>query len=143
MYPKNEYRLPLSGDVAKRGVEGPPREEEIARVVELFYGRIAGDALLGPIFGARVGDWDRHLATMRDFWSSAIFRTGRYRGRPLEVHRRLGGLGREHFERWLALWEEAVNEVVSDGMAAEMIEMGHRMAESMLMRLEMDRAPGG
>ncbi len=37
-------------------------EAMIRDVVHAFYGRIREDALLGPIFGRAIADWDRHLA---------------------------------------------------------------------------------
>jgi hemoglobin len=46
-------------------------EALVAKLVETFYGRIRQDAVLGPIFEARLqGRWDTHLAAMVDFWSS-------------------------------------------------------------------------
>src|SRR5690606_12563079 len=51
-------------------------EEEVARLVHAFYARVRQDAALGPIFDAKVDDWDQHLAKLVDFWSSILRRTG-------------------------------------------------------------------
>ena len=32
----------------------------------------APDAVLGPIFEAKIHDWEEHLAKLTDFWSSIV-----------------------------------------------------------------------
>jgi hypothetical protein len=56
-------------------------------VVVEFYERARRDTQLGPVFEARVDDWEAHLSRMTNFWSAALLRTGRYSGRPVEHHR--------------------------------------------------------
>jgi hemoglobin len=51
-----------------------------------FYSRIRIDPVLGPIFAARIKEWDPHLSRMSAFWSSVVPMTGRYHGRPLQKH---------------------------------------------------------
>jgi len=106
-------------------------EETIARIVDRFYGRIRTDERLGPLFASRITDWDRHLGIMRDFWSAALSRTGRYAGRPVERHRMIDGLTAEDFERWLGLFRTAVREHTTADEAAAFIEIAERMAEAM------------
>jgi hemoglobin len=118
----------------------PDREGEIARLVERFYEVARCDPVLGPIFERHVADWERHLATMRDFWSAAVYRTGRYSGRPLDVHRRVGEIRGEHFPRWLALWERTVDEVVRSEARVPLKAFAARMASAMSTR--MGPAPG-
>lgn len=129
--PRPSHELPLAG----RPVDAEPalqqREAEIARLVERFYALGREDPVLGPVFESRVSDWAKHLEAMRDFWSSAIYRTGRYHGRPLEVHRRITEISPEHFARWLQLWELAVHETVRSEARTPLIAMAHRMAETM------------
>lgn len=129
--PRSSHELPLAG----RPVDADPalqqREAEIARLVERFYALGREDPVLGPVFESRVSDWPTHLQAMRGFWSSAIYRTGRYHGRPLEVHRRISEIRPEHFARWLQLWELAVRETVCSEACTPLIAMAHRMAETM------------
>ena len=61
-------------------------EEEIAALVNGFYGRVREDPLLSPVFAEHVKDWDAHLPKMVDFWSSALRKTARYRGTPMPKH---------------------------------------------------------
>jgi len=110
-------------------------EAEIGRLVDLFYDRTRADPLLGPVFERHVADWDAHLGTMRDFWTSAVYRTGRYSGRPFEAHRPLSELTPEHFARWLELWEGAVRDVVRSPAAAPLLSLARRMALNISARM--------
>ncbi|MFI4896774.1 MAG: group III truncated hemoglobin [Phycisphaerales bacterium JB059] len=125
--------LPISSRDPEKAA--PDREGEIARLVERFYEVARLDPDLGPIFERHVADWDRHLATMRDFWSAAVYRTGRYSGRPLEVHRRVGEIREEHFPRWLRLWERTVDEVVRSEARGPLKVFAARMASAMSTRM--------
>jgi len=105
-------------------------EAMIERLVDTFYGRVREDALLGPIFAAKVADWAPHLATMRDFWSGVALMTGRYKGKPMPKHFPLG-LEADHFGRWLALFEQTAREVCPSAAAAFFIDRARRIAESL------------
>ena len=83
-------------------------EDDIGRLVDYFYAKIRTDAELGSIFGRAIpGDWGPHLATMRNFWSSVMLTSGRYKGNPVAVHGQVAGIEMKLFERWLALFDEA------------------------------------
>ena len=109
-------------------------EAEIRRLVHAFYGRVRGDALIGPIFEARVADWDRHLANLCDFWSSVVLRTARYGGRPLRPHLMLALEG-EHFDRWLDLFETTARDLLDPPAAALFVDRARRIADSFEMAI--------
>jgi hemoglobin len=83
---------------------------DVKTLVDTFYAKVNRDELLAPIFNdtAQV-DWAKHLPTMYSFWESMLFRTGDYQGVPFPKHAVLP-LQQVHFERWLTLFDEAVNE---------------------------------
>ena len=88
--------------------------EQIAELVRRFYREVAQDELLGPVFhdAARV-DWAEHLPELTAFWCRALLGTPGYAGNPLAAHRRVDRLAPftpELFERWLELFEDAVDE---------------------------------
>lgn len=112
-----------------------PTESEIRQLVDSFYASIQTDAQLGPIFARHVKDWSLHLPKMYDFWSTVILRTGRYAGRPIEVHERIPELTRAHFDRWLTLWSQAVERAIPPAARLGFIEAAQRMALSMSSRL--------
>ena len=111
-------------------------DEDVLRdLVHSFYAKVRGDAVLGPIFAARISDWDPHLERMVAFWSSVALMTGRYHGRPVPAHTPLPIHG-AHFERWLGLFRETAREVCSPAGAAHVIERAERIARSLHMAVE-------
>ena len=113
-------------------------EAMIERLVHTFYGRVRQDDLIGPIFNARVADWNEHLAKLCAFWSSVVLRTGRYDGRPLRPHLMLPLEGR-HFDRWLDLFERTAGEVLPASAALVFIERARRIADSFEMSIGTQR----
>lgn len=103
--------LPLTERAGGQPADDCVTEAEIRTLVDSFYDTLRRDDLLGPIFAHHVKDWSLHLPTMYAFWSTVIRRTGRYAGRPFEIHQALPNLTPAHFERWLTLWEVTVAQV--------------------------------
>lgn len=103
----------------------------IERVVHAFYARIRTHDVLGPIFGERIADWDPHLERMCAFWTSVMHvGTGRYQGQPMQKHQTLP-VDARHFDDWLALFAETVNDVCP-GRAAELfVDRARRIARSL------------
>lgn len=111
---------------------GLPSEAQISDLVHRFYDRIRGDDLLGPIFGRVIGtDWDRHLALMCDFWSSVMLSSGRYKGRPIPAHLKIGGVEPRHFTHWLALFRTTAHDLFQPRLAEAFIQRAERIAESL------------
>lgn len=107
-------------------------EEMIATLVHRFYDRIRQDALLAPVFEARIKDWSWHLERMCRFWSSVALMTGVYSGRPMPAHAPLP-VDARHFDRWLELFEATAREVCPPAAADHFLERAHRIAESLEM----------
>src|SRR5262245_5029235 len=98
-------------------------------LVERFYTAVQADALIGPVFAAKVEDWEHHYATLTNFWSSMMLGSGRYQGRPLPLHMALP-LEDVMFERWLELFRAAAMELFEEGPAAQLIARAERIAAS-------------
>jgi hemoglobin len=78
-----ERRERITAEIVKRtGID----EHMIERLVRRFYEKVRGDALLGPVFAARIRDWEPHLQRMCAFWSSVALMSGRYHGNPMTKH---------------------------------------------------------
>jgi hemoglobin len=105
-------------------------EAMIQQLVHAFYDRIRADALLAPIFAARISDWTPHLERMCEFWSSVALLTGRYHGRPMQKHWPLD-IDARHFDRWLALFEDTARSLCPPAAAEHFIERARRIAESL------------
>ena len=104
-------------------------EAEISNLVDTFYAKVRIDPDIGPIFNAIVGDWPHHLATLKDFWSTVLLTTGRYKGDPMMTHLQLP-LDADHFDRWLALFAETATEVLSLDHATLVIAKSKRIAQN-------------
>jgi hemoglobin len=117
-------------------------EADVTLLVHSFYDKVREDAMLGPIFEAHVKNWDRHLATMVDFWSSALRGTARYRGAPLLKHVALADLRIELFHRWLGLFRETTQSLDNPDLQARADELAHRIAGSLWYGYQSRHAPG-
>ncbi|RVU35019.1 group III truncated hemoglobin [Hwanghaeella grinnelliae] len=115
-------------------------EAVIESLVRDFYGKIQQDETLSPIFGARIEDWEPHLRTMMDFWSSVTLMTGRYKGQPMQKHRLMTDVEPAHFDRWLALFRESARAVAAPEAAEVFITCAERIAGS--FKLGMFGVPG-
>lgn len=123
----SERRQAFASDVSARtGID----EAMIERLVHAFYDRIRADEVLGPIFAARISDWDPHLQRMCAFWSSVALMSGRYHGRPMPAHASLPVDGR-HFDRWLALFEMTARDVCPPPAADLFIGKAKLIAQSL------------
>lgn len=118
-------------------------DEDVLRcLVHGFYECVREDAVLGPIFAARISDWPPHLDRMVAFWSSVALMTGRYHGRPVPAHTPLP-IDAAHFDRWLGLFRDTAHDVCTPAGAAHVIERAERIARSLRMAvLAAQTAPG-
>ena len=111
-------------------------EDGIRRLVDAFYAKVRADLDLAPIFERAIpGDWGPHLATMRNFWSSLMLTSGRYKGSPLAVHQRIEGMAPYLFDRWLELFNETCGELFDVSVADEFRNKAARIAESFRLAL--------
>jgi len=84
--------------------------QDIEVLVHQFYGKVRADALLAPVFNAVItGSWDAHLQKMCDFWGTLLLYTRKYSSDPMPRHIALP-VEPAHFERWLLLFNETVDE---------------------------------
>ena len=90
----------------------PITEQEIALLIVRFYAKVRVDPEIGSIVNDAVQNWEAHLALLKDFWSTVLLATGRYKGNPLLAHFRLP-IEERYFARWLTLFSETANEVMT------------------------------
>ena len=102
-------------------------EEEISTLVDRFYAKVQLDPEIGPIFNETIEDWPTHLALLKNFWSTVMLTTGRYKGDPMMTHLQLP-LEPSHFNRWLALFAETARQVLRADHAVAIIAKSERIA---------------
>lgn len=108
--------------------------EDIVLFVDGFYSKVNQDELIGPIFDAVITDWNPHLAKMYDFWNAVLFGVAGFKGNPFARHAPLP-LQKNHFERWLLLFEQTIGEHFSGELADETKKKAGMMAEMFLSKL--------
>lgn len=111
-------------------------EAGLARLVDAFYARVRSDERLGPIFNDAVHDWPEHLEKLKDFWSSVMLASGRYKGQPVPAHlKHKGRITAELFQHWLTLWGQTTEELMPPPSAAALQSKAARIAESLQLAL--------
>ncbi|WGS23074.1 MULTISPECIES: group III truncated hemoglobin [unclassified Bradyrhizobium] len=114
--------------VARTGIT----EAVIEQLVQAFYAKVRKDPMIGPVFEARITNWEPHLAQMCAFWSSVALMTGRYHGTPMVKHMPLP-IDAAHFDRWLELFEATASELCPPAAAAHFVDRARRIAASLEM----------
>ena len=105
---------------------------EIAEMVRRFYQDVAQDDLLGPVFNdvAKV-DWAEHLPKLTAFWCRALLGTAGYAGNPFRAHALVNERSpftAAHFERWLDLFQDAVELGWTGPNADRALALAHNVA---------------
>jgi hemoglobin len=104
----------------------------VVQLVDTFYARVREDAVLGPVFEARLaGHWQEHMPRMYAFWTKVLLDTGEFQGNVFGKHMALSGIGKEHFVRWLTLFKMTAIEVFGVDDAGEAILVANRIASSL------------
>ncbi|RQP14569.1 MAG: group III truncated hemoglobin [Chryseobacterium sp.] len=97
--------------------------EDIELLVNRFYDKVGRDATIGFFFNdiAKV-NWSHHLPKMYAFWETLLFGQISYKGNPMAAHFPINAqvpMEKRHFDHWLELWTETVNENFT-GITADM-----------------------
>ena len=104
--------------------------EGICRLLRHFYADVRQDQLVGPIFNAKIKDWNHHLKIIASFWETLIGGPSTY-ARPMPMKHLSLGLRTEDFERWHFLWQANCRAQLPADVAKEMIDLadhiGHRL----------------
>lgn len=97
--------------------------KDIELLVDAFYKKVLKNETIGYIFNevAKI-ELAKHMPLMYDFWETTLFHKAVYKGNPMEVHLDLNEkepLKKGHFEQWLSMFNETVDEIFS-GEKAEL-----------------------
>lgn len=112
---------------------------DIQILIDAFYEKVKVDPIIGFIFHDVANiDWVAHLPVMYNFWEMVLFGSGPYRGDPMTKHILLGkktALLRVHFDRWISLFNQTVDERFSGDKAAEAKSRAQSIADLMHYRI--------
>jgi hemoglobin len=111
--------------------------DDIKIFVDEFYLKVKKDLLIGPIFLEKIPEnWQPHLEKMYAFWNAALFGIPGFRGNPFAKHAPLN-IEEKHFERWLVLFKETIQQYFNGNKATETIDRANLMASMFLNRLNL------
>jgi truncated hemoglobin YjbI len=107
-------------------------ESSIIQLVDTFYARVRDDAVLSPVFEAKLaGRWHEHMPRMYAFWTKVLLGTGEFNGNVFGKHMALSGIETEHFVRWLTLFRLTAVDVFGVDGASEALTVAQRIASSL------------
>lgn len=79
---------------------------DIEFLINVFYDKVVKDDVLSPFF--KHLNFDKHLPKMNDFWEFVLLDKAGYKTDVTQKHAHMP-LKQEHFDRWLALFNETVD----------------------------------
>ncbi|MGN6616564.1 MAG: group III truncated hemoglobin [Ilyomonas sp.] len=110
--------------------------DDIKLLVNTFYDKVRKDAVLAPIFNAQIQDrWPEHLDKMYTFWQTVLLGEHTYFGSPFPPHAKLP-VDHSHFQLWLKLFMETLDELFSGEKADEALWRANKMAQMFEMKIE-------
>jgi hemoglobin len=110
--------------------------QDIALIVDTFYRKATQDETIGYLFEGL--DLLNHLPTIHDFWENILFRTSSYKGGMMYRHFALNArkpLEKKHFERWLELFTQTVDEHFAGRNAELMKQFAYSIANTIQERI--------
>lgn len=111
-------------------------QQDIQFLVDSFYEKVREDELIGPIFNGVIQNrWPQHLETMYRFWGTVLLYEKNYHGNPFMPHSKLP-IEKKHFDRWLKLFQETLDEHFTGKIAEEAKWRSNKMAEMFQFKLE-------
>lgn len=119
--------------------------EDIELLVNTFYSKVVVDDTIGYFFKDIIDvNWDTHLPKMYSFWESILFGQMTYKGNPMQKHfpiNQMEAMEKKHFERWLQLWKNTIEENFEGENASVAITKSENIANLMAYKMEMARKP--
>jgi len=94
---------------------------DIELLMNTFYEKVKKDDTIGFIFNdiAKV-NWEYHLPIICDFWETLLLDAASYSKNAMAVHYTLNRkipLEEKHFQRWLQLFSETVDDLFTGDIA--------------------------
>lgn len=112
---------------------------DVELLVDTFYKKVLKDDIIGFIFNDVVRlDWNRHIPLMYNFWETTLFQKTSYKGNPIQVHIEVDKkieLTKIHFERWLFLFSNTIDELFTGNIAELAKTRAHSIATVMQIKI--------
>ncbi|WP_419869229.1 group III truncated hemoglobin [Chryseobacterium sp. CT-SW4] len=117
--------------------------QDIEELVNSFYEKVVEDETIGFFFNDIVKvDWEKHLPKMYSFWETILFGQMSYKGNPMGAHfpiNEIEALEKKHFERWLELWKQTIEENFTGKNAELALYKAQNIAQLMAFKMDLAR----
>jgi len=114
--------------------------EDIELLVKSFYKKVRKNEILGYIFDDVIKiDWEHHIPILVDFWETILLDTDSYQRNAMAEHFKVNQkikLEPLHFNTWLGLFDETVNEHFKGQKAALAKKRAHSIAQIMQLKMQ-------
>lgn len=113
---------------------------DIQLLVNSFYNKVKEDAVIGYFFSQVIPvNWEAHLPRMYSFWETVLLGQASYKGNPVIKHIAINEkqtLQEEHFNRWLALWQQTIDELFEGTVAESAKKKPEQMKMIMMSKMQ-------
>ncbi len=100
-------------------------EQDVKLVLDAFYEKVKVDEAIAYIFNDVANlNWDDHMPKIYAFWEALLLGKPGFGGDVMGMHIRLHQkekLTKAHFDQWIKLFTETVNEMYEGSKASEAI----------------------
>ena len=109
--------------------------KDIHLLVDKFYAKVREDQAIGMFFNQRLeGRWEAHHKKLYRFWHTVLLRRPDYFGNPVPMHFNMN-IKKEHFDHWLKVWCETVDELYAGTIAERAKFRGYTMAKAFYSKI--------
>lgn len=111
---------------------------DIRLLVDTFYSRAENDELLSPIFANRFSSHNSPLEPLYRYWGNALLELEKSAADeiPFPKHQDLP-LTHQHFDRWLSLFHQTVDDLFEGALAEKAKFRAIRMSEIFRYKMEL------
>lgn len=107
-------------------------EADVETLVTAFYSQVKTDPVIGQFFADPAHfNWDTHIPRMVLFWSAILLGKPGFSGNAMEKHQQVHDripMQTEHFEHWLALWQQTLHANFAGPKADEAYQRAEHIA---------------
>ena len=116
---------------------------DIELLLATFYEKVKKDDIIGYIFNdiAKV-NWEHHIPIICDFWETLLLGATSYSKNAMQVHyvlNRKVPLEEKHFQRWLQLFNETVDDLFTGDIAVMAKTKAKSIAALMQFKMKQEK----
>lgn len=108
-------------------------QENIAKLMDVFYAKVRKDPQLSTVFIPAVGEdnesWEKHKEKIGRFWRQMLLGEPVFDGQPLKKHLELPPFPKEFFTTWLRLFEDSLKIIYEENVVSSILIRAQTIAQ--------------